>query len=177
MRTSKLGFWTLIAALAASTLSLHGGGWESAAAQGERVGRRGPGAGGRFWGEGRGGRRGGAAFRLLRDEDVRDRLGLSPEQRRSLDSLLFDSAQRAIQLRADMKSLRLDMARLGKQDNPDRGAMDAKLEQISALRTDQARLRLDAMFQLRDLLSPEQRDLLRQIAKERRAQRRGPGRP
>ncbi len=126
----------------------------------------------RFQGEGR---RGAALFRLLRDEDVRDRLGLDESQRRSLDNLFFESSQRAIQLQADLKSLRLEMARLGKQENPDRAALEAQLERIAAVRTEMARLRLDGMFQIRDILTPEQRASLKEIAKERRGRRRGPG--
>ncbi len=131
------------------------------------------------------GRRGGVGrvagrlgvLRTLTDPDVRDRLGLSAAQRESLDALLFESAKRAVRLQSDLKSLRLEMLEQMRTDQPERAALEAKIDEIGAVRSNLARMRLDAFFQIRELLTPEQRDLLREnLRKGRRGARRQAGR-
>lgn len=128
------------------------------------------------------GRRGGAGrmarnlgvLRALTRPAIQERLGLSAVQKDGIDTLLFDSAKRAIQLEADLKSLRLDMVEQMKSENPDRAALEGKIDEIGTVQSNLARLRLDAFFQLREILTPEQRSLLRETLKNRRGARRGP---
>lgn len=132
-----------------------------------RPGRRGgvSGAGGQM-----------AVWRALRNPATRERLGLDAAQSERLDGIFFESSQKAIQLDADLKSLRLEMFRRLREENPDRAALEAKIDEIAAVRSNMARLRLDAFFQIHDLLTPEQRQALRQSLQERRGRARKQGR-
>ncbi len=112
-------------------------------------------------GPGRAARRLGV-LRRLTDPELRDRLGLTAEQSGRLDALLFESAKRVVQRQADLKLLRLEMLEQMKAENPDRAVLESKIDEIGAARSNLARIRLDAFFEIRDLLTPEQRDLLRE---------------
>jgi Spy/CpxP family protein refolding chaperone len=87
---------------------------------------------------------------------IREELGLSAEQEEKLQALHRDARKARIRSRADHQILRLDMAALMRADNPDRGAITAKLEEMAAMRTSQVLAGLDHRAAVQEILTPEQ---------------------
>ena len=127
-----------------------------------RWGRRGPDAGrdgGGMMG-GPGGMRGHLAM-------IADRLKLTDPQRDKIRDIMEQQQRRGIQERADLEIANLDLHKLMRADKPDRNAIDAQVDKIARMRATLAKERIGAMLSAQDVLTPEQREQLKQM--------RGPG--
>jgi Spy/CpxP family protein refolding chaperone len=148
-------------------------------------GRMGPdgeggGWGGRRDGRGRGGRRGGRKFglsRLLRDPAIRQQAGISDEQAAKIRQMESGFRKTEIRGRADLMVKRIDLEDLLAADKPDRAAIDSKLQEISAAKLAMAKSRIDYRLNMRDAISPAQREKLRQVMRDRWQRGRGTARP
>jgi len=74
-----------------------------------------------------------------------------------------------------MQVKQLDLRDLLAADQPDRAAIDAKLQEISSARLALDKSAIDYRLNSRDALTPEQRDKLRQLMQDRREQGGGAG--
>jgi Spy/CpxP family protein refolding chaperone len=159
-----------------------------------RDGSRGGGRGG--WGRGRNGfgrgnrsgrggfvdgqgRQGFGLGRALSDPAIRQQVGITDEQFAKIRQQESDFRKAAIRGRADLQVKRIDLKDLLSADKPDRAAIDSKLQEISAAQLALAKSAVDYRLDLRDAITPAQRDKLRQALKDRWQQRGGggPGRP
>jgi Spy/CpxP family protein refolding chaperone len=70
----------------------------------------------------------------------------------------------------------IDLRDLLAADKPDRAALDRQLQAISASRLAMDKSRIDFRLNMKDALTPEQREKLRQAMKDRMQARRGEGR-
>jgi hypothetical protein len=113
--------------------------------------------------------------RLLSDPDVRQRLGVSAEQANKIRQQESDFRKTEIRGRADVEVKRLDLRDLLAADKPDRAAIDAKLQEISTARLDLEKSAVDERLNMREALTPAQREKLRQMMQERRQMRGGKG--
>jgi len=139
MRTRTLSMLGLTALLAALLMTPAGGQAQDrppAPPQAGWDGGDGPG----------GGRHGGMRGRAAR---AFGNLDLSKEQRN------------AIRLRSDLETARLDMRRLLRADKPDRAAINRQVERMASLRSDLVKARIGMMLDVRDVLTPEQREKMR----------------
>ena len=159
------------------------------------MGPGGPEAGGREWGRmdgfgrDRGGRMGMRGFggdgerefgllRALHDPDVRKQVGISDDQFAKLRQQESDFRKTEIRERADLQVKRIDLRDLLSADKPDRSAIDAKLQEISTAQLALEKSAVDHRLDMRDAVTPEQRDKLRQLMRDRWQQHRGgPGGP
>jgi Spy/CpxP family protein refolding chaperone len=121
------------------------------------------------------GRDGFGLSRLLRDPDVRKQLGVSDEQAAKIRQQESDFRKTSILGRADIQAKQVDLRDLMSADKPDRAAIDAKLQDISSARLSLQKSAVDYRLNSRDSLTPDQRDKLRQIMRDRRQQGGGPG--
>jgi Spy/CpxP family protein refolding chaperone len=155
-----------------------GGGWGRM--------RGGFGRGGRMdGGFGRGGHMGGRGFgmgqrefglmRALRDPDVRKQVGITDDQYAKIRQQESDFRKTEIRDRADLQVKRIDLKDLLSVDNPDRTAIDSKLQEISASQLALEKSAVDYRLDMRGAITPAQRDKLRQLMKDRR--QRGGGGP
>jgi len=107
-------------------------------------------------------------------------LGLSDEQATQLRKMWVDGRKQAIRQRADLQIARLELRELTEAPVVDQKAVDAKVKTIGDLHAAQLKARTDQRLAMRRLLSPEQQEKMKQLARERRLQRRpgaaGPGR-
>lgn len=87
---------------------------------------------------------------------IREELGLTGAQEEKLQALHRDARKSRIRSRADLQILRLDLSALMRADNPDRGAITSKLEEMAALRTSQVLAGLDQRAAMQEILTPEQ---------------------
>lgn len=138
------------------------GGW----GQGDRMDMRGPGGGGREFG----------LFRVLNDPDIREKVGVTTEQVAKIRRQESDFRKAEIRNRADLEVKRIDLNDLLAADKPDRAAIDSKLQEISTAQMALEKSRIDNRLDMRDALTPAQRQKLRDVMKERR-QRDGGSRP
>jgi Spy/CpxP family protein refolding chaperone len=148
-----------------------GGGWGRM--------RGGFGRGGRMGGRGFGmGQRGFGLMAALRDPDTRKQVGITDEQFAKIRGQESDFRKTEIRDRADLRVKRIELRDLLSADKPDRSAIDSKLQEISASQLAIEKSATDYRLDMRDAITPAQRDKLRQLMKDRRQRGGGgPGRP
>jgi Spy/CpxP family protein refolding chaperone len=149
--------------------------------------RRGPmgsgenqgGWGHRHGGFGRDGRRGhrrSGFARLLNDPAIRQQVGITDEQAATIRKQEADFRKTEIRSRADLEVKRIDLKDLLAADKPDRAAIHAKLQEISAAQLSLQKSAIDYRLTMRDAITAAQREKLRQLMRDR-WQRDGRGRP
>jgi len=141
---AKPTMWMAMMMVAVMTLA------GAAHAQGEE-----PGAGhGRGWGgPGRG-------LRAHRMEMMRD-LDLTREQRDKLAELRERRQRAAIRGRADLETAGLGLRKLLRAENPDRAAIGRQIDRIAMMRAEMQKGRVNAMLDMRAVLTPDQREKMR----------------
>jgi len=135
--------------------------------------------GGQFHGI-RGRRRGRGEFALARladDPAAREKLGITAEQATKIRQETTEFRKGAIRGRADLQVRRLELQDLLRADSPDRAAIDKKLDEISAARLAQSKAQVHYRLAMREALTPEQRQKLRQMRAESRQRGRREGGP
>lgn len=122
------------------------------------------------------GRRGGEFMlaRLVSNPTMRDRLGVTADQAAKIRQQTADFRKAQIRNRAGLEIKRLELRELLAADNPDRGAIDRKLQEISTAQLAQSKSTIDFRLDMRNALTPEQRQKLQQMREQRR---RGPAGP
>jgi len=142
---------------------------------GGRWGRDGGGRGGRM-GMGTRGRGGPGEFGLaglLNNPDVRQQIGVSADQAAKIRQQESDFRKTEIRNRADLQVKRLDLRDLLSADKPDRAAIDSKLQDISASQLAMEKAAVGHQLDMREALTPAQREKLRQWMMQRRDRERG----
>jgi Spy/CpxP family protein refolding chaperone len=201
----KLGLAALALALASGPMLAQDGPRDEAAIPGgeEMLGPGGPGGealappddprgpmgprGDRGW-EGRRGEfdRGGRGHRefglsrLLSDPDIQQKVGISAAQVAKIKEQESAFRKTEIRERADLDVKRVELHDLLSADTPDRKAIDSKLQEVSASQLAMAKSRVDFRLDMKEALTPDQREKLRQALRDRwqsRQPRRGPGAP
>jgi periplasmic protein CpxP/Spy len=114
--------------------------------------------GGRYGmnGGGRGGMRGGWGM-------MASQLDLSDTQRDRIRGIMETQMRRGIQERADLQIATLDLGKLMRADTPNRGAIDSQIDKMGRMRATLSKERIGAMLDARAVLTPEQRDKLKQM--------------
>jgi Spy/CpxP family protein refolding chaperone len=143
---------------------------------------RGPlGHDGRWGGEHGGHTRRMAMVRLLNDPEIREKAGISAEQVTKIRQQAAAFRKTEIQQRANLAVKRVDLRELLSADKPDRAAIDSKLQDISSSQLALEKARVGFRLDMKDAITPEQREKLRAAIRERiqgergGAGRRGPG--
>jgi Spy/CpxP family protein refolding chaperone len=116
--------------------------------------------------------------RLANNPAFREKIGMSEEQAQKIRTETFDFQKAQIRNRADVQVKKLELRELLSTENPDRGAINSKLEDISASKLAQAKASVDFHLDMRAALSPNQKLKLQQMRKEffqHRFGRSGPG--
>jgi len=113
--------------------------------------------------------------RLVENPEFRERLGITPEQAAKIHEQLFDLRKEMIRAKADLEIKHLELREMLLADAPDRAAIDKKLEEISAARLAQQKSAVDHFLAVRDTLTAEQRQKLRDMREHFRQHEMGPG--
>jgi Spy/CpxP family protein refolding chaperone len=103
---------------------------------------------------------------------MREKLGITAEQAAKIRLQTSEFRKGQIRGRADLQVKRLELGELLRADNPDRAAINKKLEEISAAQLARRKSEVDYFLKMRDALTGEQRQKLQQMREEFR--RRGP---
>jgi Spy/CpxP family protein refolding chaperone len=104
---------------------------------------------------------------LLNDPSIRQQAGISDEQAARIRKQELDFRKTEIRGRADLEVKRIDLKALLAADTPDRGAINAKLQEISAAQLSLQKSSVDYRLSMRDAITPEQREKLRQLMRNR----------
>ncbi len=115
--------------------------------------------------------------RLANNPTFRERIGMTPEQAQKIRTETFDFRKAEIHNRADVQLKRLELRELMSAENPDRGAINSKLEEISAAKLTQAKAAVNFHLDMRAALTPEQKQKLQEMRKDFFEHRFGPGGP
>lgn len=137
----------------------------------------GPGGPGGRSGMGRGfGRgRGFGPEMLLFRERMRRELGLTEEQSKRLHQLGLEARRNSIRRRADLETKRLDLRELLRAEQPDRAAIDRAVRELAELQAAQMKAGIDLRLGAQEVLTPEQRQQLRQLRERGFRERKAPG--
>jgi Spy/CpxP family protein refolding chaperone len=102
-----------------------------------------------------------------KEKPSKPELGLTPEQKEKIKSMVFEGRKEQIRLQSDLKIGNLQLRELMTQDRPDKFKIDKMIDDIGAIRTRMQKARVERMLSLRDILTKEQIQSL----KERRMHR------
>jgi Spy/CpxP family protein refolding chaperone len=115
--------------------------------------------------------------RLLNDPSIRQQVGITDEQAATIRKQELDFRKTEIRGRADLEVKRIDLKDLLAADKPDRAAINAKLQEISAAQLSLQKSAIDYRLTMRDAITPAQREKLRQVMRDRWQRDDGRGRP
>lgn len=116
------------------------------------------------------------AQRALHDPMIRQQLGISDDQAKTLEGQVADFQKKLIQDRANLDIQRVDLENLLASENPDRSAVDNKLDQVNSARLALQKSALDFYLTAKQEITPEQQQKIRQFL-QRRQRRFGVARP
>jgi Spy/CpxP family protein refolding chaperone len=114
--------------------------------------------------------------RLLKDPALRERLGFTAEQAAKIEAQENAFAKSRVRQHADLRLKHMELRELMESEKPDRAAIDRKLRELQDARTVAHKTAIDHRLAMRELITPEQRDRLREIMRERWMGHGGPGR-
>jgi Spy/CpxP family protein refolding chaperone len=107
---------------------------------------------------------------ILRDllqPEIQKELALTNEQRQKLDDIRFNSEKESIQYRSSLQILQMELSRLIDAENPDRTAIDKKIQEISQMESALLRSSINSGLNARAVLTGEQRSKLTQFMQNR----------
>ncbi len=104
---------------------------------------------------------------LFQDPRTAEALGLTPEQGKEIKATLSTSDGESTELRRKMEQAASRQIELLSQDTPDEAAIFKVVDEIGAMRSDIAKLRMKQLLAVLKKLTPEQRARLRELTKTR----------
>ena len=106
--------------------------------------------------------------RLLSDPTVRQQVGVTADQAAKIRQQESDFQKAQIRNKADLQIKRLDLNDLLSTEKPDRAAIDSKVQEIGAAQTAIEKSAIDNTLNMREALTPAQRQKLQQLMAQRR---------
>ena len=97
----------------------------------------------------------------LSPSGMKEDLGLKDDQLKALEPLESGYRKTLIRSGADIRVAMIDLGSLFDQKSPDKGAISAKVDEISALQKQVMMFRVDTLLKLKDILTPTQYDQFR----------------
>ena len=149
------------------------GRWGSGGGWGRDGGGRGGRMGMRMGMRGRGGPGEFGLAGLLNNPEVRQQIGVSADQAAKIRQQESDFRKTEIRNRADLQVKRLDLRDLLSAEKPDRAAIDSKLQEISTAQLAMEKAAVGHQLDMREALTPAQREKLRQWMTQRHDRERG----
>ena len=119
-------------------------------------------------------RQGAVISRIIQNEKMIEKLGLTEEQVLKLKNHDFQTQKSKIQLQAQMQMAALEQAQLLTETDMNRKAIMAAVEKTGQIRTKMAKLGMKTLLVMKETLTDEQRKQLRKMVAQHRKQR-GPG--
>ncbi|MFQ5914144.1 MAG: Spy/CpxP family protein refolding chaperone [Nitrospinota bacterium] len=89
---------------------------------------------------------------------MKKKLELTDEQTGKIRNAILEARKKGVKVRADLRVARIELGQLLTQTEVDRGAVDQKISEISQIGQGLFRHWTDTFFQIREVLTPEQRE-------------------
>ncbi|MGH2569310.1 MAG: Spy/CpxP family protein refolding chaperone [Bacteroidota bacterium] len=96
-----------------------------------------------------------------------DRLNLSDDQRNQIEKLRTDFQKQQIPQRGKVETAQIELRELLRAENPDKAAIEKKINELAQLRAQLSVARVNQMFAVRNVLTPEQQKMIRDGMRER----------
>jgi len=96
-----------------------------------------------------------------------DRLNLSEDQRNQIEKLRTDFQKQQVPLQGKVQIAQIELRELMRAENPDKGAIEKKINELSQLRAQVGVARANQMLAIRKVLTPEQQKMIRDGVRER----------
>jgi len=122
--------------------------------------------GGPWSGQGHRGRAS-ALLALLDNDRVKAYLNLTDPQVDRLRQIAVESEKVAVKSRADVEVREIELRELLRADKPDREAIMKKVDELSSLRGDLMKQRVEALLSAKSVLTPEQQKKIRSFLESR----------
>lgn len=100
---------------------------------------------------------GGPGLRMM------ERLKLTDEQKKDVEKMRFDMAKQGIDRQAKIKTARVEVAQLFRADNPDKAAIEKKINEISQLQAQGKLAFVNHWFAVNKILTPDQQKIWKQM--------------
>ncbi len=111
------------------------------------------------------------AQRALHDPLIRQQLRISDDQAKTLEKQVADFQKKVIQDQANLEIQRVDLQNLLTAENPDRSAINNKLDQVNSARLALQKSALNFYLTVKQEITPEQQQKIRQFLGEQRNRR------
>jgi Spy/CpxP family protein refolding chaperone len=85
-----------------------------------------------------------------------EQLKLSEEQKKDFDKIHVDMEKQEIAQKAKNETARVELRQLFKADNPDKSAIEKKMNEIADLEVQMHMIKINSWFDINKLLTPEQ---------------------
>jgi Spy/CpxP family protein refolding chaperone len=103
---------------------------------------------------------------FLFDKKAAKELNLTAEQKTSLETIRFESAEKRIDLDAKIKKLELHLRAETKKDEPDADKVMNLIDEIGKSKTEIAKINTGNMLAARKILTPDQREKARDMVEK-----------
>ncbi|MCX6999288.1 MAG: Spy/CpxP family protein refolding chaperone, partial [Candidatus Sumerlaeota bacterium] len=103
---------------------------------------------------------------FLFDKKAAKELNLTADQNAALEKIRFESAEKKIDLDANIKKLELKLRAETKKDEPDADKVMNLIDEIGKSKTEIAKINTGNMLAARKILTPEQREKARDMAEK-----------
>lgn len=104
---------------------------------------------------------------MLQNPGIRERIGVSAEQAAKIQGQQSAFAKTRIRDQADLRVKRLELRDLLRAEKPDRTAIDKKLRELSEVQLAAQKSAIDHQLAMRDALTAEQKEKMREVLRER----------
>jgi Spy/CpxP family protein refolding chaperone len=91
------------------------------------------------------------------------KLNLTEEQKKDVDKIRFDMEKQTIDQKANLATARLELQQLFKAENPDKSAIEKKINEMADLGVQLRMTRLNAWFAVNKLLTQEQQKTWKKV--------------
>jgi Spy/CpxP family protein refolding chaperone len=85
-----------------------------------------------------------------------EQLKLTEEQKKDVDKIRLDMEKQEIAQKAKNETARVELRQLFKADNPDKSAIEKKMNEIADLEVQMHMIKINSWFDINKLLTPEQ---------------------
>jgi Spy/CpxP family protein refolding chaperone len=115
--------------------------------------------------------------RIINNPDLREKIGVTPEQAAKIRQQETDFQKASVMNRAKSQVAHMELNQLMSADKPDRAAIDKKLADISAAQLVSEQTRVHHQLDMKTALTPDQQAKLKTLMQQRRPGMGGPGGP
>lgn len=98
-------------------------------------------------------------------EPLIERLKLTDRQKKQFEQMRIDMQKQLVGIRSKMQLARLDMRQLVIAENPDKAAIEKKMNEMIQLLSQMGSVRLNHWFEVNKMLNPDQQKVWKEVLK------------